>query len=124
VPWCVPAIWALRELGDWQTAELVHKKIEASMVGFVFGADEDQQSLAPVVQHADGNRIAQFEPGLLGHIRNGKDIKFNTPASASGIYEWNRVQHHIISAGLRVPYDLMTDDLSQVNIASLLNSPT
>jgi hypothetical protein len=54
VPWGVPAMRALRELGDWQTAELVRKKIEASMVGFVFGADEDQQSMAPVVQDGFG----------------------------------------------------------------------
>ncbi|WP_444431464.1 phage portal protein [Rhodobacter capsulatus] len=118
VPWGVPAMRALRELGDWQTAELVRKKIEASMVGFVFGADEDQQSMAPVVQDADGNRIEQFEPGLIGYVRNGKDIKFSTPASTSGIYEWNQVQQHIISAGFRVPYELMTGDLSQVNFAS------
>lgn len=28
------------------------------------------------------------------------------------------VQQHIISAGFRVPYELMTGDLSQVNFAS------
>jgi capsid protein len=82
VPWGVPAMRALR---DWQTAELVRKKIEALMVSFAFGADEDQQSIAPVVQDADGNRIEQFEPGLIGYVHNGKDIKFNTPASGARI---------------------------------------
>lgn len=87
---------------DWQTAELVRKKIEALTVSFVFGADEDQQPMAPVVQDDDGNRIEQFESVLIGYVRNSNDIKFNTPASTSAIYEWNRVQQHMISAGFRV----------------------
>ena len=35
-----------------------------------------------------------------------------------GVYEWHRVQLHIIAAGFRVPYELMTGDLSQVNFSS------
>ena len=47
VPWGAPAMRALRDLDDWQNAELVRKKTEACLVGIVFGADEDQQSIAP-----------------------------------------------------------------------------
>jgi lambda family phage portal protein len=117
VPWGVPAITGLRELGDWRTAELTRKKIEASTVAFVF-ADEEGESIAPVVIDSDGNRVEQFEPGLISYVRHGKDVKFNNPASTSGIYEWNRVQQHTIAAGFRVPYALLTGDLSQVNFSS------
>jgi lambda family phage portal protein len=119
VPWGTPAIRALRDVDDWQNAELVRKKTEACLVGIVFGAEEDQQSIAPVIQDADGNRVEQFEPGLIAYARGGKDIKFNQPASTSGVYEWHRVQLHIIAAGFRVPYELMTGDLSQVNFSSI-----
>ena len=118
VPWGTPAMAALRDVDDWQRAELVRKKTEACLVGIVFGDDETQQSIAPVVQDADGNRIEQFEPGLIAYARGGKDIKFNQPASTAGVYEWHRVQLHIIAAGWRVPYELMTGDLSQVNFSS------
>lgn len=118
VPWGVPAMRALRELGDWQRSELTRKKIEAAMVAFVLGADDDQQSLAPTVKDSDGNDVEQFEPGLIGYVQHGKDVKFNSPASTAGIYEWNRVQQHIIAAGFRVPYELLTGDLSQVNFSS------
>lgn len=118
VPWGVPAMRALRDVDDWQTAELVRKKTEACLVGIVFGADEDQQSIAPVVQDAEGNRIEQFEPGLIAYARGGKDIKFNQPTSTAGVYEWHRTQLHIIAAGFRVPYALMTGDLSQANFSS------
>ncbi len=118
VPWGVPAMRALRDVDDWQNAELVRKKTEACLVGIVFGDDETQQSVAPTIEDGDGRRIEQFEPGLIAYARGGKDIKFNQPASTAGVYEWHRVQLHIIAAGFRVPYALMTGDLSQANFAS------
>ena len=118
VPWGTPAMSAIRDVGDWQRAELVRKKTEACMVGIVFGNDEDQMAIAPQVQDADGNLIEQFEPGLIAYARGGKDIKFNTPGSTAGVYEWHKTQLHIIAAGFRVPYALMTGDLSQTNFSS------
>ena len=119
VPWGTPAMRALRDLDDWQNAELVRKKTEACLVGIVFGAeDETQTSIAPSVEDSEGRPIEQFEPGLIAYARGGKDIKFNQPGASSGIREWNLVQMHIISAGFRVPYALMTGDLSQTNFSS------
>jgi capsid protein len=109
---------ALRDLDDWQSAELVRKKTEACLVGIVFGADEQEQTLAPAVEDAEGNRVEQFEPGLIAYARGGRDVKFNQPAATAGIREWNTVQMHIIAAGFRVPYALLTGDLSQTNFSS------
>jgi len=80
VPWATPAMAALRDVDDWQRAELVRKKTEACLVGIVFGDDETQQLIAPVVKDADGNHIEHFEPGLIACARGGKDIKFNQAA--------------------------------------------
>ena len=118
VPWGTPALRALRDVDDWQAAELVRKKTEACMVGIVFGADEDNQSIAPKVEDGQGNEIEQFEPGLIAYARGGKDIKFNQPSSTAGVYEWHSVMLHIIAAGWRVPYELLTGDLRQVNFSS------
>lgn len=118
VPWGTPALKALRDLDDWQVAEMVRKKTEACLVGIVFGDDEDQMRVAPTVQDSEGRQIEQFEPGLIAYARGGKDIKFNQPSATPGIREWNLVQMHIIAAGFRVPYALMTGDLSQANFSS------
>jgi lambda family phage portal protein len=118
VPWGTPALRALRDVDDWQAAELVRKKTEACMVGIVFGADEENQSIAPKVEDGQGNEIEQFEPGLIAYARGGKDIKFNQPGSTAGVYEWHSVMLHIIAAGWRVPYELLTGDLKQVNFSS------
>ncbi len=118
VPWGAPAMRALRDLDDWTNAELVRKKTEACLVGIVIGADEVDQGVAPSIVDGEGKTIEQFEPGLIAYARGGKDIKFNQPASTAGVSEWLRVQLHIIAAGFRVPYELLTGDLSQVNFSS------
>lgn len=119
VPWGTPALTALQHLGDWQDAELTRKKIEASVVGFVFGdLDDGQRSIAPKVRDGNGHEVEQFEPGMIAYVEGGKDIKFNAPSAHPGIREWNLVQMHIIAAGFRVPYALMTGDMSQANFSS------
>lgn len=119
VPWGTPAMIALRDHGDWQLAEMVRKKTEACLVGVVLGEDGNGESnVAPVVEDADGNPVEQFRPGMIAYARDGKDIKFNQPSHHGGVAEWNRVQMHIIAAGFRVPYSLMTGDLSQANFSS------
>jgi lambda family phage portal protein len=118
VPWGAPAMRHIRDLDDWQHAELVRKKTEACLVGIVFGAEEGEQGVAPSVEDGEGHRIEQFEPGLIAYARNGKDIKFNQPAATGGIGEWLRGQQHMIASGFRVPYALMTGDMSQANFSS------
>ncbi|WP_347268140.1 phage portal protein [Paracoccus sp. (in: a-proteobacteria)] len=118
VPWGAPAMRHIRDLDDWQRAELERKKLEACVVGIVFGAEEGDQGIAPSVLDADGQRVEQFEPGLIAYARNGKDIKFNQPVSTGGISEWLRGQQHLIASGFRIPYALMTGDLSQANFSS------
>jgi lambda family phage portal protein len=119
VPWGAPVMRCLRDLDDWTQAELVRKKTEACVVGIVLGADEPEQGIAPTVVDIDGNRVEQFEPGLIAYARGGKDIKFNQPATTAGVAEWLRAQLHIIAAGFRLPYELLTGDLSQVNYSSI-----
>lgn len=119
VPWGTPALRALQDLGDWQLAEMVRKKTEACMVGIVFGEDAaGDTSAAPTLEDAQGNQIEQFEPGMFAYARNGKEIKFNQPSSAGGTREWNVVQMHLIAAGFRVPYALLTGDLKEANFSS------
>ncbi len=118
VPWGTPAMRGIREVDSWQEAELVRKRTEACVVGIVMGNDEDDLSIAPTVIDAEGNQVERFQPGMIAYARGGKDVKFNQPATTTGVYEWHRVQLHIIAAGFRVPYALMTGDLSQNNFSS------
>ncbi|MCB1341094.1 MAG: phage portal protein, partial [Pseudooceanicola sp.] len=118
VPWGTPAIRALQDLGDWQIAEMVRKKTEACLVGVVIGEEGDGTAgITPEVKDSDGKALESFRPGMIGYT-NGRDIKFNAPAHSGGVREWNITQMLIISAGFRVPYALMTNDMSQSNFSS------
>jgi lambda family phage portal protein len=119
VPWGAPVIRSLRDLDDYEVAEIVRKKTEACVTAIVFGDDETQQGVAPAVTDADGKHVEQFEPGLIAYARGGKDIKFNQPAATGGYAEYKRASLHTVSAGFRVPYELLTGDLSQVNYSSI-----
>jgi len=119
VPWGAPVIRSLRDLDDYEIAEIVRKKTEACVTAIVFGADEAEQGIAPTVVDADGNRVEQFEPGLIAYARGGKEIRFNQPAATGGYAEYKRASLHTIAAGFRVPYELLTGDLSQVNYSSI-----
>jgi lambda family phage portal protein len=85
VPWGVPAMRALQDLGDWQEAELVRKKIEASAVGVVFGdLDAAQQSMGPVVRDAHGELVEHFEPGMILYAEGGRISSSTAPARRRG----------------------------------------
>lgn len=118
VPWGVAAMRGLRDFGDWHRAELVRKKTEACMVGIVVADDSNGQSVAPSVKGSDGKTIETFEPGMIAYANNAKEVHFNQPAATANVQEWSRVQMLTIAAGFRVPYALMTGDLSLANFSS------
>ncbi|HAT48868.1 MAG: phage portal protein [Nitrospirae bacterium] len=118
VTWFAPALLRMRDLDDYDEAELMRKKIEACFVGFVINADPNQ-SLTQVRKEADEKRVEMFEPGMVSYLPPGKDIRFGAPATTSGYVEYMRWHFHAVSAALGLTYELLTGDLSQVNYSSL-----
>ncbi len=119
VTWFAPVMTTLRQLDDYMQAEIVRKKIESCVVAIVTTDDETQQGIAPSVVDADGNRVEKFEPGLITYARGGKDVKFTSPSSTGGYTDYVRTCLQIIATGLRMPYELLSGDLSQVNYSSI-----
>lgn len=127
VPWGTAAMRALRDFGDWQRAELARKKTEACLAAIVISDEAGTGSgsglsggkgLAPGLVDASGQMIESFEPGMIGYAYDGRDVRFNQPSSAGGVGEWTKAQMHIIAAGFRVPYALMSGDMSNANFSS------
>lgn len=119
VPWGAPVLRTLNDLDGYQDAELTRKRIEASVAAFVVVDDEDEAGIAPTVTDANGQVIEQFEPGIISYLRGSKDIKFNQPAASGGYGEYVRERLREVATGLRVPYELVTGDLSGVNYSSI-----
>ncbi|OSM07359.1 putative phage portal protein, lambda family [Magnetofaba australis IT-1] len=118
VTWFAPAILKMRDLDEYDEAELVRKKIEACFVAFVLNGD-DGETLGPTDKDAAGHRVESFEPGMVEYLPAGKDIKFGQPSATAGYSEYMRVQLHAVAAAVGLTYELLTGDLSQVNYSSI-----
>jgi hypothetical protein len=80
--------WQGRDTGQFQQGHGGHLTLVDKALGvtaIVFGDDEAQQGIAPSVVDADGNRVEQFEPGLIAYARGGKDIRFEAPCEGGRV---------------------------------------
>ena len=118
VSWFAPVILKLRDLDDYDDAELMRKKIEACFAAFVTGA-QDEETLGKPSTGMSGDRVESFEPGMIEYLEPGKDVKFASPSANSDYSDYMRMQLHAVAAGVGLTYELLTGDLSQVNYSSI-----
>ena len=120
VPWLAPVMMALRDLDDYCDAERVRKKIEACVTAFVEqpeGIDGDPLGLAGT-DPSSGLPVESFQPGMVEYLKPGQEVKFNNPPAAGGYREYKMTELQGIMAGIGLPYELGTGDMSQVNYSS------
>ena len=120
VPWLAPVMMALRDLDDYCDAERVRKKIEACVTAFVQqpeGIDGDPLGIAGT-DPSSGLPVESFQPGMVEYLKPGQEIKFNNPPAAGGYREYKMTELQGIMAGIGLPYELGTGDMSQVNYSS------
>ena len=127
-PWLHSVMIHLKDLDEYNQAELIRKKIEACLVGVVIPGDDakDNQVIGELANDSqgagltdsDGFPVERFEPGMVAYARGGQDIKFNTPAISAGVEAYLRAQLRAIAAGARIPYEILTNDLGQANFSA------
>jgi lambda family phage portal protein len=121
VPWLSPVMMALRDLDDYADAERVRKKIEACVVGMVTQPEGLEGSLLGLPEGTDPRTrrpIEEFQPGQVAYLKPGEDVKFNNPPPLGGYREYKMTELQGIMAGIGLPYELGTGDMSQVNYSS------
>lgn len=107
----------LRDLADYEQAELVRKKIESCFVAFV---RTDDQSMRMGAETRQPNRTVQEKvaPGMIKYLTNSEGVDFGSPASSGGYGDYTDTQLHAIAAGAGVMYSQMTGNLSKFNFSS------
>jgi lambda family phage portal protein len=114
-----PVMLRLRAIGEYDDAEVMRKRIAACLAAFVTTpAGLPGASVAPILPNSDGDRIEQFRPGMIGYLKPGEGVEFSDPRPSSDYEPFNKVQLRAIAAGLGMPYELLTGDLSEVNYTS------
>ncbi|HZT29422.1 MAG TPA: phage portal protein [Bryobacteraceae bacterium] len=133
VPWLANALVRLWELDQYDDAELLRKKFAAMMMAFIirqnpedpfFGNEQDGPQATDaggqIESNEQGVQVAQLEAGTMMDLEPGEDVKFTDPADVGGNYEaFERQTLLRIGAGLGLPYDMLTGDLSQTSYSSI-----
>jgi lambda family phage portal protein len=104
----------------WLDAERMRKKTEACLAGIVT-RPEGSGGLPIGAKSTDpktGNTLERMYPGMIEYLKPGEDIKFNAPHSTGGYREYLTTELQGIGAGVDVPYELLSGDLSLVNYSS------
>lgn len=121
VPWFTPSMMAFRDLDDYCDAERMRKKIEACVVAMVTqteGAAGSPFGISKELDPITSKPVENFEPGMVEYMKPGQDVKFNNPQATGGYREYKMTELQGIMAGIGMPYELGTGDMSQVNYSS------
>lgn len=122
VPILSSVLVRLKDLDEFDDAQLVRQKIANLFVGFIKrpAPEPGLDPIGPDGQPLPADPAEQpplvFKPGLLQELGEGEDVEFSEPpGTPDGYKEFTRAQMHIIAAALGIPYSLMTGDFSSVN---------
>jgi len=117
ISWFAPVLLRLSEHDEWHGAQLTRQKIGALLTGFV----TTQDGAVPFNGESHGDAlIGSMEPGALNVLPPGKSVSFSDPpAIAQEANDFARLNLREIAAGLGLPYEVLTGDLSSVNYSSM-----
>ncbi len=115
VPWLAAALLKLRDLDEYEDAQLIRQKISACFAAFVHDADFAGDLASTTEDPALGEKV---EPGLIEHLPPGKEITFANPPGVQGYAEYISTHLMAIAASLGVTYEALTNDYSRVNFSS------
>lgn len=113
LPWLTPVIIRLKDLDDYEDAQLVRQKIASCLVGVIHDMEMDE----PAGKMKDED-WSTFTPGSWEILPPGKTVTFNNPPVLQGYGEYLSAMLHGIASGLQVPYEVLTSDYEKVNFSS------
>ena len=123
LPFLAPVLGMKADLATYEAYELARKQTEAAVAAFIIPGDDaeirDDEGLVPAAVDDNGDRVEDIQPRLILRLRNGKDVKFNTPQIPGGYDVYKRSMLQSIAVGMMLSYELMSGDLSQANYSSL-----
>lgn len=122
IPWLAPVSLRMRDVAEYEDAELLRKKIESCYSVFITRNDADGSIPAgPQAQTIDsvtGDKVDQLKPGMIQRLAIGEDVSFGEPRQSIAVTDYLRSQWMSIAFGVGMPYSMATGDLSNANYGS------
>lgn len=108
-----PIITKLREIDQYDDAEVVRKKCAAMWQPFFINT-------TPGAKQVSFPSNITLEPGVGVKMPQGWEVQFSNPADVGPNYEmFMRVQFRVIAKGLGITYEQLTGDLDGVSFSSI-----
>lgn len=119
ISWFASILLRLSEHDQSVDAQLVRQKIAALLTGFIRDPNGTAGGFSGTATPTDALDVS-LEPGTLKLLAPGQDITFSDPAKVGAeVIDFLKVSAREIAAGLGVPYEALTGDLSDVNYSSI-----
>ncbi len=115
ISWFTTVVLTLKDLDQYEDAELMRQKIAACFAAFV--SDASGAGTAIGTEDPDDSTIETLEPGMIHQLPAGKTVTFgNPPSVTSDALPIRNLRK--IAAGLGISYEALTGDYSMVNYSS------
>jgi lambda family phage portal protein len=112
--WLAPVLLRMKDLDDFEDAELLRQKLAACFVGFY----RDLESMGEdPFSNTDGSP-KEILPGSIFKAPSGQTLEFSAPPQTAGFSSYTRNSKLSLSAGLGVPYMMLSGDYSEANYSS------
>jgi lambda family phage portal protein len=122
VSWFAPVALAMRDIGDYEDAIRMKRKVEACLALVLTPQDGNPGSpLAAQETNPDDPKrpaIETLRPGMIFRTRPGETVSTMNPSSAGGESEFLRQSLMQVSAGL-APYHMISGDALGTNYTTL-----
>lgn len=107
--WLSPVMIQLKKLSDFEDALLEKQIISNLFTGFIYDANDSGAGTTTQVS---------LEPGSMMTLPPGKQIEFSAPPQPSAPESYLGHILKGIAAGVGLPYEILTGNLSEVNFSS------
>ena len=111
IPWGTAAMLRLRDVSEYESAELLRQKISACFAGFLEDADAEPDDALSL-------ELDTIEPGALERLPPGTRMTFGTPPTTRDQVPWLRQQLYAVAAGYGISFEALTGIYSEVNYSS------
>ena len=109
ISWLSPVMIQLKKLSDYEDALLEKQIISNLFTGFIYDTNDTGAGTTTQVS---------LEPGSMMTLPPGKQIEFSAPPQPSAPESYLGHILKGISAGVGLPYEILTGNLSEVNFSS------
>lgn len=113
-----PVVLRMRDVGEYDDATIVQRKIASMLMGFRKKAAGPAASPLGTKTDDKSRRVATMSPGTIVDLESGEDIVFTDPPAITDYTAYMTSQLRAVAAGVGVTYEMMTGDLSQTNYSS------